>query len=77
MVLTETLNPELKLPEQPYKNFIYPVTFIKNNNGYILLKKSDGTNVFYRVIRDNDKWKVIELKSKVGKKMDNKLLWYM
>ncbi|XMB67817.1 DUF3888 domain-containing protein [Mycoplasmatota bacterium zrk1] len=73
-IVVNVLNPDLK---PPYKNFTNPVTFINGNNAYILFKKSDGTNTVYKVVKENDKWKVIEQKSKIGKKMDNKLLWYM
>ena len=68
------LNPEI---HPPFKNIIDPVTFINGNEGYILFKRADGTNTFYKVAKDNKGWKVVEKKSTKGKKMKNDLLWYM
>jgi|SRR5690625_3189164 len=68
--LTSEINP-------PYKNVIYPVTFVRENQGYILFKKADGTNILLEVSKLNDHWVVVNKKSKQGKKMKNELLWYM
>ncbi|MCM3399349.1 DUF3888 domain-containing protein [Oceanobacillus profundus] len=73
-ILVNELNPEIK---PPYKNIIEPVTFIKNNQGYILFKKADGTNIVFQVSRLNGKWVVVKEESRQGKKMKNDLLWYM
>lgn len=61
----------------PLKNVIKPVTFIKDNNGYILFKRADGTNEVYTVEKKYNKWQVIERKNKQGKKMKKELVWYM
>jgi len=73
-IVTNILLPERKIP---YKNVIDPVTFIKGNTGYILFKKSDGTNVIYQVQKKDDNWIVTDKNNKQGKKMDYKLLWYV
>jgi len=73
-IVTNILLPERKIP---YKNVIDPVTFIKGNTGYILFKRSDGTNVIYQVQKKDGNWIVTDKKSKQGKKMDYKLLWYV
>ena len=73
-IIVNELNPEIK---PPYKNIIEPVTFIKNNQGYILFKKADGTNIVFQVSRLNGKWVVVKEESRQGKKMKNDLLWYM
>ncbi|MFF2753108.1 DUF3888 domain-containing protein [Psychrobacillus sp. NPDC058041] len=73
-IVLNILNPEI---HPPYKNIISPVTFINGNNGYILFKKADGTNMLFKVKKKNNAWNVVEKKSEKGKKMKNKLLWYM
>lgn len=71
------VNPEINTPSTPYKNVITPVTFINKNEGYILFKKANGTNVVFIVSKPDGKWVVVNKKSKQGKKMKNELLWYM
>ena len=73
-IVTKILFPERKIPN---KNVIDPVTFIKGNTGYILFKKSDGTNVNYQVQKKDGNWIVTDKNSKQGKKMDYKLPWYV
>lgn len=73
-IVTSILSPESKIP---YKNVINPVTFIKGNTGYILFKKSNGTNVIYQVQKQDGNWIVTNKNSKQGKKMDYKLPWYV
>ncbi|CAM3248614.1 DUF3888 domain-containing protein [Filibacter tadaridae] len=73
-IIVNELNPEIK---PPYKNVIDPVTFLKENQGYILFKKADGTNIVIQVSKSNGKWAVVKRESKQGKKMKNDLLWYM
>ncbi|WP_391207312.1 DUF3888 domain-containing protein [Psychrobacillus sp. L4] len=73
-IVTNILLPERKIP---YKNVIDPVTFIKGNTGYMVFKKSDGTNVNYQVQKKDDNWIVTDKNSKLGKKMDYKLPWYV
>lgn len=73
-IVTNILNPERKIP---YKNIIDPVTFIKDNTGYMLFKKSDGTNVIYKIQKKDGNWIVTDKNSKQGKKMDYKLPWYV
>lgn len=73
-IVINILSPEI---QPPFKNVIDPVTFLKDDEGFILFKKADGTNVFYKVQMENGIWKVIEQESKEGKKMNYELLWYM
>ncbi|WP_409970506.1 DUF3888 domain-containing protein [Bacillus sp. Bva_UNVM-123] len=73
-IVTNVLLPEREIP---YKNVIDPVTIIKGNTGYILFKKSDGTNVNYQVQKKDGNWIVTDKNSKQGKKMDYKLPWYV
>jgi hypothetical protein len=73
-IVTNILLPERKIPN---KNVIDPVTFIKDNTGYMLFKKSDGTNVNYKVQKKDGNWIIIDKNSKPGKKMDYKLPWYV
>lgn len=73
-VIKNILNPEI---HPPYKNVIDPVTFLKADQGYILFKKSDGTNIVYTVKKEDNKWRVINIREKKGKKMEEKLIWYM
>ncbi|MFF2458718.1 DUF3888 domain-containing protein [Peribacillus simplex] len=73
-IIVHDLNPDIK---PPYKNVIDPVTFIKGTQGYILFKRSDGTNIVLQVAMENGKWVVVEKKNKQGKKMQNELIWYM
>ncbi len=73
-IVTNILLPERKIPN---KNVIDPVTFIKDNTGYMLFKKSDGTNVNYKVQKKDGNWIVTDKNSKQGKKMDYKLPWYV
>lgn len=63
--------------QQPYKNVINPVTFVKGDEAYLLFKKADGTNMYYHVRMENGIWSIIEKKSGKGKKMKYELLWYM
>ncbi|WP_260285079.1 DUF3888 domain-containing protein [Peribacillus aracenensis] len=73
-IIVHDLNPDIK---PPYKNVIDPVTFIKGTQGYILFKRSDGTNIVLQVAMENGEWVVVEKKNKQGKKMQNELIWYM
>lgn len=73
-IVTNILFPERKIPD---KNVIDPVSFIKGNTGYIFFKKSDGTNVNYKVQKKDGNWIVTDKNSKQGKKMDYKLPWYV
>lgn len=73
-IVTNVLFPERKIPN---KNVIDPVTFIKDNTGYMLFKMSDGTNVNYKVQKKDGNWIVTDKISKQGKKMDYKLPWYV
>ncbi|WEG14026.1 DUF3888 domain-containing protein [Pullulanibacillus sp. KACC 23026] len=73
-IATNFLLPERKIPN---KNVIDPVTFIKGNTGYMLFKKSDGTNVIYKLQKKDGNWIVTDKNSKQGKKMDYKLPWYV
>ncbi|MFJ5768427.1 DUF3888 domain-containing protein [Psychrobacillus sp. NPDC093180] len=73
-IITDILLPERKIPN---KNVIDPVTFIKDNTGYMLFKKSDGTNVIYKIQKKAGHWIVTDKNSKRGKKMDYKLPWYV
>ncbi|KQU13031.1 hypothetical protein ASG65_11825 [Bacillus sp. Leaf13] len=73
-IIVNDLNPDIK---PPYKNVIDPVTFIKGTQGYILFKRSDGTNIVLQVAMENGIWVVVEKKNKQGKKMQNELIWYM
>lgn len=73
-IVTNILLPERKIPN---KNVIDPVTFIKDNTGYILFKKSDGTNVNYKVQKKDGNWIVTDKNSKHGKKMDYIIPWYV
>lgn len=76
-IINNELTTEINTPYTPYKNVINPVTFIKGNQGYILFKKADGTNIVLGVSKLNDKWVIVNRESKQGKKMKNDLLWYM
>lgn len=73
-IVTNILLPERKIPN---KNVIDPVTSIKGNTGYMLFKKSDGTNVIYKVQKKDGNWIVTDKNNKQGKKMDYKLPWYV
>lgn len=73
-IVINILLPERKIPN---KNVIDPVTFIEGNTGYILFKKSDGTNANYQVQKKDGNWIVTDKTSKQGKKMDYKLPWYI
>lgn len=73
-IATNILLPERKIPN---KNVIDPLTFLKDKTGYILFKKSDGTNVNYKVQKEDGYWMVTERNSKQGKKMDYRLPWYI
>lgn len=77
--IAEEIVINILLPERiiPYKNVIDPVTFIKGNTGYMLFKKSDGTNVNFEVQKKDGTWIVTDENSKLGKKMDYKLPWYV
>lgn len=72
-ISTTILLPERKIPD---KNVIDPVTFLKSNEGYILFKKSDGTNVKYTIQKKDGSWFVTDKSEKKGKKMDDKIPWY-
>lgn len=73
-IVTNILVPERKIPN---KNVIDPVTFLKDNTGYILFKMSDGTNVNYKVQKKDGHWIVTDENSKQGKKMDYIVPWYI
>lgn len=73
-VVISILSPDT---QPPYKNVINPVTFVKGDEGFILFKKADGTNMYYKVKIENGIWKVTEQESEKGKKMKYELLWYM
>ncbi len=73
-IVTNILLPERKIPN---KNVIDPVTFIKDNTGYMLFKKSDGTNVNYKVQKKDGIWIVTDKNQIQGKKMDYKIPWYV
>ncbi|REE68737.1 uncharacterized protein DUF3888 [Paenibacillus taihuensis] len=59
------------------KNFIDPLTFVKDERAYILFKKADGTNHVYTLLDTQGDWRIIRQESKPGKKMPQDLLWYM
>ncbi|VDH00359.1 Uncharacterised protein [Lysinibacillus sphaericus] len=71
---TNILVPERKIPN---KNVIDPVTYLKDNTGYILFKKSDDTNVKYNVQKKDGNWIITDKNSEPGNKMDYKLPWYI
>ncbi|MBB4825210.1 hypothetical protein HNO89_002439 [Sporosarcina luteola] len=73
-IVTNILNPDI---QPPNKNVISPVTYLKDTEGYIVFKKSDGTNMLYVLKNENGQWKVVDKKNAKGKKMDADLLWYM
>lgn len=73
-IIVNELNPDIK---PPYKNVIEPVTFIKKNEGFILFKKADGTNIVIKVSKLNGQWVIVKRENKQGKKMKKELLWYM
>lgn len=77
--VNEEINNELnKDIKPPYKNFVAPFTFVKDEKAYILFKKTDGTNFVYSLLKKNDnKWIVIKKESLQGKEMPKELLWYM
>ena len=77
--IAEEIATNILLPERqiPTKNVIDPVTYLKDNTGYILFKKSDGTNVNYKVQKKDGNWIVTDKNSTQGKKMDYKLPWYI
>jgi hypothetical protein len=60
-----------------FVNVVAPVTFIKNNHGYILFKEADGTNLLYTIQNQNEEWKILKIETKKGKIMPKKLMWYM
>jgi hypothetical protein len=72
--IVKELNKDIK---PPYKNFINPFTFVKDDKAYILFKKADGTNFVYTFKKNDNTWIVIKKESKQGKKMPKELLWYM
>ncbi|MDQ0876064.1 hypothetical protein QFZ77_004723 [Paenibacillus sp. V4I3] len=59
------------------KNVVNPFTFIKDDFGYIMYKKRDGTNVLLTVKKVDGTWTFIKQVSKQGKPMKSELLWYM
>ncbi|MBA2873404.1 hypothetical protein [Thermaerobacillus caldiproteolyticus] len=73
-IVINELNKEIK---PPYKNVIYPMTFIKGDEAFILYKKADGTNVLYTLRKKNDNWLILNKETKEGKEMAKELLWYM
>lgn len=73
-IVFNILHPETKIPN---KNVMNPVTFIKDKTGYMLFKKSDGTNVNYKVQKKDGHWIVTDEYNKQGKKMDYKIPWYV
>jgi hypothetical protein len=60
-----------------YKNVVNPFTFIKDDFGYIVYKKNDGTNVVLTVKKVDGTWTFINQVSKQGKPLKSELLWYM
>lgn len=76
-IIDNKLITEINTPYSPFKNVITPVTFIKGNQGYILFKKADGSNIVIGVSKLKGKWVVVNKESKQGKKMKKELLWYM
>jgi hypothetical protein len=60
-----------------YKNVVNPFTFIKDDFGYIVYKKRDGTNVVLTLKKVAGTWTSIKQVSKQGKTMKSELLWYM
>lgn len=73
-IAQEIINPSI---QPPYKNVVYPVTYINGDIAFILFKKADGTNVIYEVKNEKGIWKVVNKKTNPGKRMKNELLWYM
>ena len=73
-IVINILSPDI---QPPYKNVIDPVTFVKDDEAFILFKKADGTNFYYRALKENGIWKVVDQESEKGKKMEYDLLWYM
>ncbi|MDF2606818.1 MAG: hypothetical protein K0S34_1013 [Bacillales bacterium] len=73
-IFSEVLESEVKIP---LKNIIKPVTYIKNEDGYILFKREDGTNVAVKIHRSNGVWRVVDTKSSKGKRMKYELIYYM
>ncbi|MCG3086901.1 DUF3888 domain-containing protein [Sporosarcina cyprini] len=73
-IVINILNPGI---QPPNKNVILPVTYLKETEGYIVFKKSDGTNMLYVLKNENGQWQVVDKKSAKGKKMKADLLWYM
>lgn len=73
-IVVNILHPETNIP---IKNSMNPVTFIKDNTGYMLFKKSDGTNVNYQVQKKNGYWIVTDKKSIHGRQMDYIIPWYI
>jgi hypothetical protein len=60
-----------------FKNVVAPFTFIMDNSGYIVYKKSDGTNIVLMLKKVDGTWSVIKEESKPGKPMKFELFWYM
>ncbi|MDQ0193408.1 DUF3888 domain-containing protein [Paenibacillus wynnii] len=58
-------------------NVIAPFVLLRNNEGYIVYKKSDGMNVVIRVVKKAGVWSVTGEVSKQGVQMKPELLWYM
>lgn len=71
-IVINILLPQRKIPN---KNVIDPVTYIKDNKGFMLFKMSDGTNVIYTLQKKDRDWIVKEKLKKQGKKMDNQIPW--
>ncbi|TXK83750.1 DUF3888 domain-containing protein [Paenibacillus sp. N3.4] len=76
--VNEEINNELnKDIKPPYKNFVAPFAFVKDDKAYILFKKADGTNFVYSLNKKDNNWVIIKKESKQGKVMPKELLWYM
>lgn len=46
---------------------VLPSIYINGNTGYILEKKADGTNVVYRIEKNQNVWTILQKESKPGK----------
>ncbi|KGE17446.1 DUF3888 domain-containing protein [Paenibacillus wynnii] len=60
-----------------YVNVTAPWVFLRNNEGYIVYKKTDGMNVVIRVVKIAGVWSIMGEVSKQGVQMKPELLWYM
>lgn len=73
-IITKDNKPVIK---EGYKNVIDPLTFILDNDGYIIFKKTDGTNVVYEIKLNDGIWNVVKKAERKGKVMKYLLNWYM